>query len=74
VAAVKPEADKDNPKEQHRHDDVISFSSQAVRPMPPRTTARSGVAQQIAANTAPIAPLVMRERSVMRDQLFSAEG
>ena len=23
MAAVKPEADKDNPKEQHRHDDVI---------------------------------------------------
>ena len=25
MAAIKPEADKDNPKEQHRHDDVIGF-------------------------------------------------
>ena len=25
MAAVKPEADKDNPKEQHRHDDVIGL-------------------------------------------------
>jgi hypothetical protein len=31
--------------------------------MPPSTIARIGVAQQIAASAAPIAPVVIRERS-----------
>ena len=33
-----------------------------------------GVAQQIAATIAPIAPVVIRERSVIRDQPLSADG
>jgi hypothetical protein len=74
VSAVKPKGHQTDPKEQHWPQDVIRLASHAVSPMPPSTTARRGVAQQIAASAAPIAPVVIRERSVMRDQLLSDEG
>jgi hypothetical protein len=40
-----------------------ALAIQAVRPIPPNTIARIGVAQQIAARTAAMPPVAMSERS-----------
>src|SRR6516164_10352442 len=43
----------------------------AARPMPPNTTARIGVAQQIAARTAATPPVAISERSFIRSAFDS---
>ena len=66
MAAVKSEAQQGRPKEQNRYDHVIGFRQPGRKADASEDNRKERRRSEIAASTAPIVPVVMRERSVIR--------
>jgi hypothetical protein len=74
VTAVKAKAQKRNPKEQHRHHDVIGFRQPGRKTDAAQNDRKERRSAADRRQYRTIAPVVMSERAIIRDQLFSAEG
>jgi hypothetical protein len=74
VVAVKPQGQQGSPNEQHLHDDVIDFCQPGRKTDAAENDPTRGVRAADRRQFAPITPVVMRARSVIRGQPLSAEG